>query len=267
MAVSLVALKLLFSVLTCVMAAALTYGLLMDGFSSCIDPRASLPSTFKKKVGDGSRTKFWHDEWLGGLNLKETFLKLFRFETHQSCLIRPICSEEEFTEFAGLCNLVSHLRLTSIEDKWECTTSHSRIFTIAKETWKSIGNWWKITNVDITNLQEAITFAKKAPISATNKQWFNQLFGIYGDFGMTSVVICGHIVMLLFMLTPEESSKDPIYFVLARRQKWDDMGYKRAPSVVTARVIVAALGCLMIGASIYAFFGDGSPFHMEVLTP
>lgn len=45
------------------------------------------------------------------------------------------------------------------------------------------------------------------------------------------------------------------------------MGYKRAPSVVTARVIVAALACLMIGALIYAFVGDGSPFHMEVLTP
>ncbi|GJW59006.1 hypothetical protein Tco_0105737 [Tanacetum coccineum] len=73
--------------------------------------------------------------------------------------------------------------------------------------------------------------------------------------------------MLLFKLTPEESSKDPIYFVLARRQKWDDMGYKRAPSVVTARVIVAALGCLMIGALTYAFVGDGSPFHMEVFTP
>nr|GEU91900.1 uncharacterized protein [Tanacetum cinerariifolium] len=46
-----------------------------------------------------------------------------------------------------------------------------------------------------------------------------------------------------------------------------DMGYKRASSVVTARVIVAALGCLMIGASIYAFIRDGSPFHMEVFTP
>ncbi|GJX28628.1 putative RNA-directed DNA polymerase [Tanacetum coccineum] len=46
----------------------------------------SLPSTFKKKVGDGSRTMFWHDEWLGGLNLKETFPKLFRLETHSpSC--------------------------------------------------------------------------------------------------------------------------------------------------------------------------------------
>ncbi|GKB03538.1 hypothetical protein Tco_0831681 [Tanacetum coccineum] len=82
-----------------------------------------------------------------------------------------------------------------------------------------------------------------------------------------SAVICGYIIMLLFKLTPEESSKDPIYFVLARRQKCDDMGYKRAPSVVTARVIVAALGCLMKGALVYAFVGDGTPFHMEVLTP
>ncbi|GKC53888.1 hypothetical protein Tco_1076633 [Tanacetum coccineum] len=60
----------------------------------------SLPSTFKKKVSDSSRTKFWHDEWLGGLNLKETLPKLFRLETHQSCLVkdrtpsyRPLSSE------------------------------------------------------------------------------------------------------------------------------------------------------------------------------
>ncbi|GJX99476.1 putative RNA-directed DNA polymerase, eukaryota, reverse transcriptase zinc-binding domain protein, partial [Tanacetum coccineum] len=127
----------------------------------------SLPSTFKKKVGDGSRTKFWHDEWLGGLNLKETFPKLFRLETHQSCLLRdrtpsyrplsseatslnqpfhgfpsnsvlvfnwswikPIRSKEEFTEFASICNLISHLCLTCIKDKWECTTSDSRILTV-----------------------------------------------------------------------------------------------------------------------------------------
>ncbi|GJX28627.1 hypothetical protein Tco_0236706, partial [Tanacetum coccineum] len=50
------------------------------------------------------------------------------------------------------------------------TLEYSRI---AKETWKSIGNWWKITNVDITNLQEAITFAENAPVSATNKQFFD----------------------------------------------------------------------------------------------
>ncbi|GKB32197.1 RNA-directed DNA polymerase, eukaryota, reverse transcriptase zinc-binding domain protein [Tanacetum coccineum] len=223
-----------------------------------------LPSTFKKKVGDGSRTKFWHDEWLGGLNLKETFPKVFYLETHQSCLIKPIRSKEEFTEFASLCNLVSHLRLTSVEDKWECTTSDSRIFMIKGMrahitamstsifsssnkilplkinifTWRTLnGRLPTRLNLDSRGIDlhsircplcdDAIeseehlfvyckiakkhgkvlgiggksqmstsqTFKKQLPLlkrpplqqptSNSLILWFNQLFGIYGDFGMT----------------------------------------------------------------------------------
>nr|GEZ91209.1 hypothetical protein CTI12_AA052090 [Tanacetum cinerariifolium] len=130
---------------TCVMAAALTYGLLMDGFSSCFDPRA---------------------RWM----------------------------QVAITDFAIDVSL--------------------------------IGAWFFYLE----------------------SGWIIRLLYIITVFLFGSAVICGYIVMLLFKLTPEESSKDPIYFVLVRRQKRDDMGYKRAPSVVTARVIVAALGCLMIGA-------------------
>ncbi|GKB35279.1 G-type lectin S-receptor-like serine/threonine-protein kinase [Tanacetum coccineum] len=39
-ALLLVALKTLFSILACVMVAALAYGLVMDGFYSCLDPHA-----------------------------------------------------------------------------------------------------------------------------------------------------------------------------------------------------------------------------------
>lgn len=46
---------------------------------------------------------------------------------------------------------------------------------IAKETWKSIVNWWKITNFDITNLQGAITLAETVTASATYKQFFDML--------------------------------------------------------------------------------------------
>nr|GEV12245.1 G-type lectin S-receptor-like serine/threonine-protein kinase At2g19130 [Tanacetum cinerariifolium] len=50
-------------------------------------------------------------------------------------------------------------------------------------------------------------------------RWIIRLLYIFTVFWFGSVVICGHILMLLFKLTPEESSKDPIYFVLVRRQK------------------------------------------------
>ncbi|GKD04387.1 putative RNA-directed DNA polymerase, eukaryota, reverse transcriptase zinc-binding domain protein [Tanacetum coccineum] len=48
----------------------------------------NLPSIFKKKIGNGCNTLFWHDNWLGGSNLKATFPRLFHLETNPSCLVR-----------------------------------------------------------------------------------------------------------------------------------------------------------------------------------
>ncbi|GJX47708.1 hypothetical protein Tco_0272898 [Tanacetum coccineum] len=48
----------------------------------------NLPSIFKKRIGNGCDTLFWHDNWLGGSNLKATFARLFRLETEPSCLVR-----------------------------------------------------------------------------------------------------------------------------------------------------------------------------------
>lgn len=45
----------------------------------------------------------------------------------------------------------------------------------AKETWSNIGNWWKITNVNIRNLEESITFAENAPITETIKHLFDMV--------------------------------------------------------------------------------------------
>ncbi|KVI07212.1 Protein of unknown function DUF1475, partial [Cynara cardunculus var. scolymus] len=82
-----------------------------------------------------------------------------------------------------------------------------------------------------------------------------------------SVTTCGYIVMQFYKLTPEESSKDPLYFVLARHQKRDATEHRKGPSVVTARVIFAVLGCLMLGALLYTLIVDGSPFRAELYTP
>ncbi|PWA39439.1 hypothetical protein CTI12_AA571930 [Artemisia annua] len=79
--------------------------------------------------------------------------------------------------------------------------------------------------------------------------------------GLGSVTTCGYIVLQFFKLTPEESSKDPLYFVLARHQKTKGL------SVVTARVIYAVLGCLMLGTLLYTLIVDGSPFRAELYTP
>ncbi|GJX49483.1 reverse transcriptase, RNA-dependent DNA polymerase [Tanacetum coccineum] len=80
----------------------------------------------------------------------------------------------------------------------------------------------------------------------------------------TSVFTCGYIALQFFKLSPAESSKNPIYFVLARHQKGDVVGHKRRHSVVIAKVIVAALGCFMLGFLTHAIIVDGSPFQAKI---
>ncbi|KAD6453560.1 hypothetical protein R6Q59_015409 [Mikania micrantha] len=82
-----------------------------------------------------------------------------------------------------------------------------------------------------------------------------------------SVTTCGYIVLQFFKLTPEESSKDPLYFVLARHQKSDVTEHRKGLSVITAKVIFAILGCLMLGTLLYTLIVDGSPFRSELYTP
>ncbi|KAL8210062.1 hypothetical protein R6Q57_006794 [Mikania cordata] len=82
-----------------------------------------------------------------------------------------------------------------------------------------------------------------------------------------SVTTCGYIVLQFFKLTPDESSKDPLYFVLARHQKSDVTEHRKGLSVITAKVIFAIIGCLMLGTLLYTLIVDGSPFRSELYTP
>ncbi|KAI3762039.1 hypothetical protein L1987_52462 [Smallanthus sonchifolius] len=97
--------------------------------------------------------------------------------------------------------------------------------------------------------------------------WIKRIVFIIMIFWCGSVVTCGYISMLLFKLPPEESLKDALYFVLAKHQNRDVTGHTIRSSVVTAKVIVTAIGCCMLGVTIYAYIIDGFPFFVEVLTP
>ncbi|PWA95260.1 hypothetical protein CTI12_AA052090 [Artemisia annua] len=163
-ALLLVALKTVFSILACVMVAAFAYGLVMDGFHSCLDP---------------------HARWM------------------QVAII-------------DFCVNIS-----------------------------AIGAWF---------------FYKES-------RWIIRVVFCFILFWFGSALVCGYIALLLFKLSPEESLKDPIYFVLAKRRKRDEVGHTRGHSVITVRVIFAALGCLMVGAVIYALIGDGFPFQARIFTP
>ncbi|GJT14415.1 putative RNA-directed DNA polymerase, eukaryota, reverse transcriptase zinc-binding domain protein [Tanacetum coccineum] len=46
-----------------------------------------LPMLFKKKVGNGQNTRFWHDNWLGGVSLHTFFPWLYRLESNPNYLV------------------------------------------------------------------------------------------------------------------------------------------------------------------------------------
>ncbi|KAI7729137.1 hypothetical protein M8C21_033186 [Ambrosia artemisiifolia] len=98
--------------------------------------------------------------------------------------------------------------------------------------------------------------------------WLKRIvFMIVSLFG-GSFVNCGYIAILLCKLSPEESIKDPLYFMLAKPQNGDvNMGRATRSSLVIAKVIITAIGCYSLGLIVYAYITDGFPFHMEVLTP
>ncbi|PWA52217.1 hypothetical protein CTI12_AA456910 [Artemisia annua] len=82
------------------------------------------------------------------------------------------------------------------------------------------------------------------------------------------IISIGYILTQFYKLSPEESSKDPLYFVLARRQKRDGAGYTDTGRhyVVTARIIYSALGCVALGMMIYSVYVDLSPSYIKYFT-
>nr|GEV81538.1 reverse transcriptase, RNA-dependent DNA polymerase [Tanacetum cinerariifolium] len=143
-----------------------------------------------------------------------------------------------------------------------CVMAGALVYVYATDfsTCVDLNAWWMMTveadfGIDILFVM-AWYFYKES-------SWIKRLLFLIILFWCGSFVTCGYIVMQLFKLSPEESSTDPLYFVLLKRQKGDVMGHPRRYSVVTAKVIVAALGCYMIGYTIHAYIVDGSPFHAE----
>ncbi|RAL54832.1 hypothetical protein DM860_013528 [Cuscuta australis] len=84
-----------------------------------------------------------------------------------------------------------------------------------------------------------------------------------------SITTCGYIVLQFLKLSPAESLQDPVYFVLLRHGNMNkaERKMKSKSSVIIAKAVFIALGCLMLGTLIYTIVTDGSPFRRELLTP
>ncbi|GJX97779.1 RNA-directed DNA polymerase, eukaryota, reverse transcriptase zinc-binding domain protein [Tanacetum coccineum] len=112
-----------------------------------------LPMLFKKKVGNGQNTRFWHDNWLGGLDghvtghghvtdscpgpgrVTSSVIHPNSFQPtpvglsfNWAWIKRPYTVGER-EELVILTNLIANLHLNVEEDIWEFTYGASRSFT------------------------------------------------------------------------------------------------------------------------------------------
>ncbi|PWA75951.1 reverse transcriptase domain, Reverse transcriptase zinc-binding domain protein [Artemisia annua] len=122
-----------------------------------------LHSLFKKKIGNGSTTRFWLDRWVGNAPLCFTFPRLFQLDSQPQCYVSDrsptvssvvtatnhvrlatgphnmpqninsqqlLRSDAEKDELLELESLVSNLHLSNEDDKWECLLDGSRVFSV-----------------------------------------------------------------------------------------------------------------------------------------
>ncbi|KAL5560092.1 hypothetical protein UlMin_036303 [Ulmus minor] len=98
--------------------------------------------------------------------------------------------------------------------------------------------------------------------------WISAIVWIVLIICSGSITTCGYIIMQFMKLSPQESAQDPLYHVLLRHPNKDDAELKgKHFTVVSARVIFSALGCLMLATLLYTILTDGSPFRKELFTP
>ncbi|XP_068652584.1 uncharacterized protein [Aristolochia californica] len=97
--------------------------------------------------------------------------------------------------------------------------------------------------------------------------WISTVFWIVLLLCFGSITTCTYIIFQLFKLSSQQM-QDPFYHVLLRshsrtgsQKEWN------FSSVVAARILFTALGCLMLVTLLYTLLTDGSPFSRELLTP
>ncbi|CAI9269086.1 unnamed protein product [Lactuca saligna] len=100
---------------------------------------------------------------------------------------------------------------------------------------------WQNSRVDRTYLSELVIFS----------------------YLLHSLLSIGYILLQFFKLSREESSTNPLYFVLVRHHKRENTS--RIP-VVTVRAIYSALAFLTMGALIYTLIKDISGSYADPFT-
>ena len=104
---------------------------------------------FKKEMGRGTHTSFWHEYWSGSSILKDIFPLLFRLESKKQCCVsdryqrvgatiqwtwgwkRAPSTQEENIEKTCCELILQNAQITNEEDKWKWTHDQSRLFFVS----------------------------------------------------------------------------------------------------------------------------------------
>ncbi|TKY51469.1 ras-related protein Rab7 [Spatholobus suberectus] len=105
-------------------------------------------------------------------------------------------------------------------------------------------------------------------IAYKESNWISSILWIVLLVCLGSITTSAYIVVQFLKLSSQESSQDPMYYILLRHPNKNGTAPKREhSSVVTLRILFSILGVVMLGTLVYTLVTDGSPFRVELLTP
>ncbi|GKC60164.1 hypothetical protein Tco_1087762, partial [Tanacetum coccineum] len=103
-----------------------------------------LVSYCKKRVGNGLRTRFWEEVWIGDQNLSKLFPRIFALENDKSCTVaaklqdglerslrRQVRGGVEAQQLSQIQELISSSFLANMEDRWVWTLNGNGLFRVS----------------------------------------------------------------------------------------------------------------------------------------
>ncbi|XP_058764055.1 uncharacterized protein LOC131637485 isoform X2 [Vicia villosa] len=107
--------------------------------------------------------------------------------------------------------------------------------------------------------------------------WIRSILWIILLISLGSIATSAYIVLQFLKLSSQESSQDPMSYVLLRhphkyvyKKTTIESGTEpntKCSVVATLRILFSVLGVVMLGTLVYTLVTDGSPFRTELLTP
>ncbi|GJS35663.1 RNA-directed DNA polymerase, eukaryota, reverse transcriptase zinc-binding domain protein [Tanacetum coccineum] len=130
------------------------------------------------KLGDGSKTYFWRDRWIGDDSLKNLYPRVYALENSEDVTVRSKLTDLrlehsfrrdprggiEQAQFSSLSDLVSNVNLLPISDKWSWTLNGSGEFSVA-----SIRR--EIDNIRLAVVSSKTQWIKSVPIKVNIIAW------------------------------------------------------------------------------------------------